>query len=190
MRNLLSSLVVAAAALCPMLWSQQAGATEWRGCRGAITVQDGGTYDTVWEFEGRGSCKNRANANDCRRAAKGAIEDCAREAWRTRWDRKLPHACRPISGSSRAHVKGIADTSFGRGPGAEGDQDFKWAVERAACCRMHPNRDRVTVTVGAASFGDKGCQSEKAVEVGKIDVVLEGNYAAECRAARARGVCN
>lgn len=190
MRNFLGCLVIPVAVLCSMLWPQQAGAIEWRGCRGEISIRDAGHFESVWQFEGRGSCKNRAHANDCRRAARGAIEGCAREAWLTRWDRRMPYACRPLSGSSRAHVKGIADTAFGRGPGAEGDQDFKWAVERAACCQMHPNRDRVTVSVGVTSFGDKGCQREGLHEVGEVDIFLESNYTADCRAARARGVCN
>jgi len=189
MRNLFTVLGVAAAALCVMLWPQPAGAVEWRGCRGEIVIQGDNDYRTIWQFEGRGSCKNRAHANDCRRAAKGAIEACVFDAWRARWERRLPNSCRPLSGSSRAHVKNIADTFFGRGPGAQGAQDFKWAVEQAACCRLSPNRDRVTVTIGVTSYGDKGCQSDKTEEVGQIDRVIEGNYTADCRAARAKGIC-
>jgi hypothetical protein len=170
-----------------MLWPQQAAATEWRGCRGEIGIHDDRhNFVSLWQFEGRGSCKNRAHANDCRRAARGAIVACAQEAWRTRWDRRLPDVCRPVSG--RAHVKGIADTFFGRGPGAEGAQDFKWAVERAACCQMHRDSDRVAVRVGVSSHGDKGCQREEPSEVGEIGVLLD-NYTADCRAVRARGVC-
>ena len=188
MRNLLTLLVLAAATLAATLWPQQAGATEWRGCRGAIDVRGSGDVRTIWEFEGRGSCKNRAHANDCRRAARGAIEACAREAWRTRWDRRLPAACHPLSGTSRAHVKGIADTFFGRGSGSQGRQDFKWAVERAACCSMYRNRDSVKVSITASSYGDKGCQSDKTGEVGEADWQID-DYTADCRAVRARGVC-
>lgn len=188
MRNILNLFLLATATLGVLFAPQQAGATEWRGCRAAIDVRDGGDMSTIWQFEGRGSCKNRAHANDCRRAARAAIEGCVREAWRTRWDRRLPPACLTATGTSRAHVKGIADTPFGRGPGAQGHQDFKWAVERAACCRMHPNRDSVTVSVTASSFGDKGCQRDKIPEVGDADWQI-GEYAAACRAARARGIC-
>lgn len=190
MRNFINLLVLAAATLAVMLWPQHAGATEWRGCRGAIDVRDSvDNFRTIWEFEGRGSCKNRTHANDCRSAARGAIETCVREAWRTRWEYRLPAACHPASGTSRAHVKGIADTFFGRGPGARGRQDFKWAVEQAACCQMHPNRDSVTVSVSATSYGDKGCQSDKIREVGEVDWLIERTYTADCRAARARGIC-
>lgn len=188
MRILTNLLVLAAAALTVTLWPQQAHATEWRGCRGTIDLREPGAIHTIWEFEGRGSCRNRAHANDCRRAARGAIETCVREAWRTRWDRRLPDACRPVPGSNRAHVKGIADTFFGRGPGSQGRQDFKWAVERAACCAMHRNSDSVDVAITASSYGDKGCEGSKTGEVGEVDWQIDF-YTADCRAVRARGVC-
>jgi hypothetical protein len=166
-----------------------AEATISRGCTGKFFVKApySGTV-VIWTFEGRGTCRNSIHANDCRRAARSAIGYCVQEAWRARWQRTIPAACRETPGSSRPFVKGLAGTAFGRdrGHGSQGDQDFKWEVERAACCRLNPLADQVTVSVSASAFGDTGCA---AVGAEGSDWVLEPAYVADCRLARQRGFC-
>jgi hypothetical protein len=162
-----------------------AAAREWRGCTARIHVFTPWRAAVVWQFEGRGSCRSRVYGNDCRRAARGAIGACLTEAWARRWERRLPGSCFPVSGSNRPFVQGIGGTSFGRGPGSEGDQDFKWAVERAACCTMGLTGRNVSVTVGGSSSGDTGC----ALSGEGIDWQLESNYVVNCRSFRNKGYC-
>jgi len=168
-----------------------AAAREWRGCSAAIQIVAEGKLSTLWQFEGRGSCKSNARANDCRRAARDAIANCVRTAWDERWSRKLPGQCAPgsESGSSRPFVKGILDTDFGRGRGSEGDQDFKWAVEHAACCFLHPNGGRIQVRVGANTSGDTGCRSPATFTEGSFDLPLEPDYQVDCQSVRDKGYC-
>ena len=120
-----------------------------------------------------------------------AIANCVRGAWRDRWDRKLPGECAPgsESGSTRPFVKGILDTDFGRGRGSEGDQDFKWAVEHAACCRLHPTGGTIQVMVGVDTRGDTGCQSPSRIQEGPFDLMLEPDYQVDCQRVREKGFC-
>lgn len=179
------TLLIAALVGVALASVHPAAARIWRGCAVEITVVAEGKARDIWSFEGRGSCKNKFHANDCRRAARGAIDYCIQDAWRARWDFRIPSSCYPTSGSSRPYVKGLANTSFGRGPGAQGDQDFKWAVERAVCCHLHPNRNRVTAQVSWNVHGDKGCR--ESVEEAQY---LEAEYVAQCRRFRDRGFCD
>ena len=178
------------AAVLSSVIAGEAAAREWRGCSAAIQIVAEGKLSTLWQFEGRGSCRSRAHANDCRRAARDAIANCVRAAWAERWSRKLPGQCAPgsESGSTRPFVKGILDTDFGRGRGAEGDQDFKWAVEHAACCWLHPTGGRIQVMVGADTSGDTGCQSPAAFQEG-FDLPLEPAYQVDCQSVRDKGYC-
>jgi len=179
------------ALLLVSLVAEDAAAREWRGCSASIEIVADGKRATLWELEGRGSCRNRAHANDCRRAARDAIANCVRGAWRDRWERKLPGECAPgsESGSTRPFVKGILDTDFGRGRGSQGEQDFKWAVEHAACCSLHPTAGPLQVAVGADTAGDTGCQSPASIQEGPFDLMLQQNYQVDCRRVREQGVC-
>jgi hypothetical protein len=177
MRTTVALLV---AALSVLAFTQSAAAREWRGCMGLIQISGHGQHMTIHQFEGRGSCRSRAYANDCRRAARGAILYCLQDAWRVRWSFTIPGSCRPTPGSSRPFVDGLADTAFGNGPGAQGAQDFKYAVERASCCTLFRNRDQVTVAVSGASLGDTRCDGS---------VVLQTGYRVGCARFRNRGYC-
>ncbi len=179
------------AAVLSSVIAGDAAAREWRGCSAAIQIIADGKLSTLWQFEGRGSCRNRAHANDCRRAARDAIANCVRTAWDERWNRKLPGQCAPgsESGSNRPFVKGIYDTDFGRGRGSEGDQDFKWAIEHAACCYLHPTGGRIQVKVGANTSGDTGCRSPASIQEGSFDLPLHSDYQVDCQSVRDKGYC-
>jgi hypothetical protein len=169
--------------------ARDAAAREWRGCSAAIQIISDGRLSTLWQFEGRGSCRSRAYANDCRRAARDAIANCVRAAWRDRWSRRLPGECASgTESSNRPHVKGIMNTNFGRGAGSQGDQDFKWAVERNACCFLNPAGGQVRVEVGADTSGDTGCSSPKSLQEGPFDLPLD-LYDVDCARVRAQGYC-
>jgi hypothetical protein len=172
------------AAAIAFVCAAPASAREWRGCAATFVVASPAGSRVIWRFDGRGSCRSRAYANDCRRAAKGAIDACARDAWSVRWERRIPGTCRPQSGSNRPFVQGLYNTAFGRGYGALGDQDFKWEVERAACCHLYPNANTATVGVGWNVSGDKGCVARL-----QEATYLEYAYVAECRRFRERGYC-
>ncbi len=184
-------LIAIAVLLGSVVVAQPSAAREWRGCKASIAILADGRRSTLWEFEGRGSCRNRAHANDCRRAARDAIANCVRGAWRDRWDRKLPGECATgnESASDRPFVKGIANTGFGRGRGSRGDQDFKWAVEHAACCKLNPNAGNIRVIVGADTQGDSGCRSPSKIQEDAFDLTLERNYQVDCRRVREQGFC-
>jgi hypothetical protein len=176
-------------AVAVLLLADDAAAREWRGCSAQLRLEAPGTI-VLWSFEGRGSCRSRVYANDCRRAARSAILACVRDSWAIRWERRLSGSCVSAegSGSNRPYVKGIFNTNFGRGNGAKGDQDFKWAIEHKLCCEIAPTARTVTARVGVHIFGDAGCWREGAGRPDTMDVV-EGNYVADCQAARAQGFC-
>jgi hypothetical protein len=181
------SIMLLVATVFVLSFVATAQAREWRGCSGSLKIwAPYKTTVTIARFEGRGSCRSRVYANDCRRAARGAIQYCVSELWRTRWDRVVPYACREAASGTRPFVAGLYNTSFGRGPGAQGVQDVKWAIERAACCQMFPSTRNVSVSVGASSSGDKGCQSSMPEWA---DWQLESNYRVDCRTFRQRGYC-
>jgi len=161
-----------------------AAAREWRSCEANIVILGHSRSLAIWTFEGRGSCRNKRHLEDCRKAARGAIEFCMRDSWRLRWQRRLSGGCASSTSGNRAFVKGILGAPFGRGPGAQGQQDFKWAIERAACCRLFRDRDRATVTVGVKSSGGKGCGGPNV-----IDFSVEGAYAIDCKRFRERNRC-
>lgn len=175
-------------AVAVLVLADGATAREWRGCAAQIRLEIPKTI-VLWGFEGRGSCRSRVYANDCRRAARGAILACVRDSWAIRWERRLSGSCVSTegSGSNRPFVKGIFDTDFGRGRGAQGDQDFKWAIEHKLCCEVAPNARTVNARVGVHTYGDTGCWREGG-RPDSMDVV-EGNYVADCEAARAQGFC-
>jgi hypothetical protein len=181
--NRIIPLMLAAAVLAALAFP--ASAREWRGCTAKIHVYTQWRSAIVWQFEGRGSCRSNVYGNDCRRAARGAIGACLTEAWDRRWERRLPGSCFPVSNSNRPFVKGIGATSFGTGPGAQGQQDFKWAVERAACCTLGLTGRNESVSVGGSSSGDTGCARTNEA----IDWPLESNYRVDCRSFRNSGFC-
>lgn len=162
-------LIVSAAAAV----SDGASAREWRGCDGRINVIAQGRSSLVTIFQGRGSCRSRVYANDCRRAARGAIESCVFELWRTRWERRFPGACLPVSGTNRPFVTGLSLRW-------ESGEDIKLAVERAACCDLGLSGRNVSVAVTARSDGDDRCAA---------NWTLEPNYRVNCRRFRNDGLC-
>lgn len=97
---------VVAAANVPVAQAETA-----RGCRGELQIMDRplGTahaqFDLIATFEGRGTCKNRTQADKCRKRAADAIIRCAREMWSTRNSERLPPSCVQTRGNSIARTR-------------------------------------------------------------------------------------
>ncbi len=126
-----------------------ASAETFRGCKGYYMVTNPGSglgAEYFHTFDGRGRCRGKAWANDCRRMARDFIIDCFGDAWRMRWDQEV------LSGDARP------GRCLPRGPIGVRNytlQDLKGAIERAACRLGVDTPARVLVT-GMVS-GDKGC---------------------------------
>lgn len=131
---------------------------------------------------GRGTCRGKAWANDCRRSARSALAACARELWRTRWSRRVPTNVCGSAGTSRPPHGYI--TSWGAQTSAHGKNklpgDVKRAMEHTACCVMVPDAREVNFAIYLAIHGDTGCSHNS---------TLEPIYKADCRALRAQGLC-
>ncbi|MDX1402129.1 MAG: hypothetical protein R3245_09425, partial [Kiloniellales bacterium] len=64
-----------------------------RGCSGEVRVTTGGLGEALATIEGRGSCKNKAQANDCRAHARKEIDRCIAGLWRDRQKNALAPEC-------------------------------------------------------------------------------------------------
>jgi hypothetical protein len=133
-----------------------------RGCTATISVGlvgQASTYLPIAEIEGRGTCKNSAHANDCRRRARAAIDDCRNALWNGRQGDTLPAACRTLSAGRQGarviyrEVLSIAHSSR-----------FIVRIEHVACCTLAPHSDSISVNIGGAVAGDKECGS---IKIGK-----------------------
>lgn len=127
----------------------------------------------VVQVNGRGTCRGKAWANDCRRNARGAIIHCGRGLWADRWNRRIPgHVCESADNSRPPHAGIQTWTKY---PG-----DIKKALEHAACCRLIPKARQLNFAVYLSISGDTRCPHRED---------LERVYKADCRALRKQGLC-
>jgi hypothetical protein len=194
---------IAAAFIVTAVLSTPARADIYRGCTGfiGIAVTGGlgvdssrGTTKTLDEFEGRGQCANKTQANTCRKRAMDNVFRCANDLWAIRWnligdpndghaDMGLPLSC-----------QGRATGAKGLGPFHENPFgkffDIKHAIEYAACCQLQPTASSLNVGVFVSTVGDRGC-GKNATGYGSYSEqrTLEGNYVADCESLRAQGMC-
>lgn len=135
-------------------------------------------------LEGRGTCRGRAWGNDCRRAARNAIVNCARRTWERRWDRSPPSdACGSWHDVRPPHA-GFAEWGpGGTDPAVQStlNGDIKTTIEYTMCCRRNPTARRLSFNVRLHVFGDSGCEHDSAL--------LDGQYEADCEALRRQGLC-
>lgn len=133
-----------------------AAADTTRGCKAVWEVSSGQTKREFGRFEARGSCRGKAWANDCRRAARGYAQSCFRSAWNSRWDKSIRRGEHlPPDCVGRGAI-GVRD--YPRG-------DLKTTLERQACSmqRVRPFR----VLVKGRTYDGKRCGGE---------VVLSSSY--------------
>ena len=175
----------------------------YRGCGGyfviGITGGSGvdssrGTSKTLDNFEGRGKCKYKTQANTCRKRAMDNIFRCANDLWAIRWnligdpndgnpDMGLPVSCQGRATGAK-NVGPFHENPFGK------FFDIKHAIEYAACCQLQPTASSLNIGLYVNSVGDKGC-GKNSTGYGSYSEqrMLEGNYVADCASLRAQGMC-
>ena len=175
----------------------------YRGCAGFIDIAITGgkgldasraTTKMLDEFEGRGQCDNKAQANTCRKRAMDNVFRCANDLWAARWnligdpkdghpDRGLPESCLGRATGAK-NVGPFRENPFGQ------FFDIKHAIEHTACCQLQPTASSLNIGVFVSSVGDKGCGKNATGYGGYSEQrVLEGNYVADCESLRASGMC-
>lgn len=155
------------------------------GADGRPFVAPGTTTLVAARLEGRGTCRGRAWGNDCRRAARDAIINCARRTWETRWERNPPSdACGEWRDGRPPHAGFLQWGPAGAIPPAVQanlNGDIKTSMEYAMCCVHNPQARQVTFNVRLHVFGDERCAHDSAL--------LDGAYEADCEALRRQGLC-
>jgi hypothetical protein len=149
-----------------------------RSCSGAL---DG----NIATIKGEGTCKNTAQANDCRARARAAIIECARDLYLARDSSNvLPVACQGGRGAKRA-VLHWDQVILGIRGNDIGDRE-RWNQ----CCRGQDPKRKGSTQVLLQVAGDKGCGSTK---IGKklfqSDVVI-GTIHFDCHKQRQNGLCD
>ena len=194
---------IAAAFVLIAAASTPARADIYRGCGGffviGITGGNGvdssrGTTATLDNFEGRGQCKNKTQANTCRKRAMDNIFRCANDLWAIRWnligdpndgnpDMGLPLSC-------QGRATGAKDVGpFHKNPFGK-LFDIKHAIEYSACCQLQPTASSLNIGLYVNSVGDKGCGKDfSGYSQYREQRMLEGNYVADCASLRASGMC-
>ena len=133
-------------------------------------------------LEGRGRCSKR-KPKQCRKSARSQIYNCARELWSQRFNRTVPSSC------FRGNKKVFANLRW-TGIWLKRQNDIKYKIEWITCCKK-----RVPYHAGVAikfyTTGDKGCGDfrvrRKHYQGGHL---LQGAYRINCKALRAKGLCN
>lgn len=148
-----------------LLFLSPANADITRGCEGKFLMTIVGkkgenAKNNLDTFEGRGACKNKTQANTCRKRAMDNIFRCANDIWDNRWyligdpkdnntDMVLPAIC-------RGDTTGARKVAFKTNPHGRGT-DIKYAMEYYACCKMQPGAGSLVLQLDVYSTGDKGC---------------------------------
>lgn len=158
-----------------------------RGCSGEVHVAVGGSGETVASIEARGSCKNKAQANDCRTLARKEIDRCIDGLWRDRQKNVLAPECRSLaSGTSRAgakltwrHVSSMAEPAR-----------LTARMAYSVCCQLRRDAGKLQVRVSASITGDKKCGEEHLGGNRYRSVLKLPNYDMDCNAWRSHGLCS
>jgi len=196
--------VILAAAFFVGLTPGTAQADITRGCQGIFwvnvvggdNINQANTYRQFDTFEGRGACKNKAQANTCRARAKDNVFRCATDLWNARWslignpndehpDGGLPEICQGRTTGAK-NVGPFKKNSFGQ------YFDIKHAIEYEGCCVLQPKSNSLQLSVSVTSTGDNGCGSKKRTKYGtsyQDNRTLESNYKVNCKQLRKNGIC-
>jgi hypothetical protein len=185
------ALVAFTAALSTLAAVPPAGAETARGCLGELRIFDRARDDIQkqWEllatFEGRGTCKNKLHANDCRKRAADGIIRCAREMWDTRNGGTLPASCTQERGNSFARTK-----LEGINPALFRPQSVLDRARFAACCKFNRVASQVPTNLWVVVIGDTGCISKKSSlkfdEQGGSWHTVDKSATLQCAAVRGR----
>ena len=187
------ALLAAAATIAGCYFASAAQADTARGCRGQLLIFDSAPHsgsppkELLASFEGRGTCRNKFHADDCRKRAADGIIRCAREMWATRNSGHLPPSCTEERGNSfaRVELEGIHHTFR---PGNVLDR-----ARYAACCKFNASAAQVPATLRVAVTGDTGCVSKHSSRDFNQEAVsshaVDDGATFQCAAYRAGGGC-
>ena len=171
---------LAAALVSVAVFSGTASADISRGCKAEVVVRVGIKSTPVAEIEGRGTCKNRFHADDCRHRARDAITTCMQDIWYKRGVNALPASCTISTGSRPFAVWSWLTPSR---PGVA-ENKLVDRIRWAACCRLYPTPRAgiLQVTTKVSIRGDDGCHRD-------INMNPNGTAEAACYVYREQGLC-
>lgn len=170
----------AAALVSVALLSGTAAADISRGCKAEVVVHVDPKKTVIAEIEGRGTCKNRFHADDCRHRARDAITTCMQDLWYRRGANALPASCTISTGPRPFAVFRWLTPSR---PGVK-ENKLVDRIRWAACCRLYPgpSAGRLLVHTKVSIRGDDGCRRD-------LDMNPNGAAEADCYKYRAEGLC-
>jgi len=181
----ISSLL--ALVLCTLL-TQPAAAQMKRGCSGAIRMSSAPTGSIVLaNMDASGFCKNRRHANDCRKAARRAIDNCAGALWDARWSHAIPAACTTRPGGGRAGMNYFRWTQIIVSL-PHGDS-LKDRIEHNVCCGGGGRSDTYQARICWYTNGDTGCVPSSGGFSSSGGGTFSSSYGVKCAELRAAGLC-
>ncbi len=165
-----------------LAFAQPASAETTRGCNASIQIRVvesqgavGARNVLLERFSGRGRCRGRAWATDCRRDARSRINRCISHLWDLRWNPQMPVSCDASRGSS-VGMQNLGPLA----PGPGNHWNIKRAIERASCCGANDGARMISARVTLRTTGDTGCSGEQ---------VISRGYVSRCVELRRQGIC-
>ncbi|WP_428410499.1 hypothetical protein [Hyphococcus sp.] len=194
-------------AVAVSLVTSQASAEIHRGCSGWIE-----SYSVAWvnkkgdhvkwgngspppgelvaAIEGRGFCRGKSQADECRKDAKNAVVACGRWIWEHRWSATMAErigGCVTAFSGSRAQGK-IDDWARSDQPDVNLYGDIKRTVEYNSCCVQRPHAQDVwsTVSLRVSSTNSEVWNPQASCA---YSTDFSEDYHSDCTALRAEGLC-
>lgn len=185
-----ASRLLQALSLLVIATSGAAQAEITRGCSASVDVYVSDNKPNPWTnlatIEGRGSCKNKLNANDCRQRARAEIDRCRADMWAGRHSNAIPASCNNlVEGSSRSGAKLQYDGIFL----IEQPQRLTARGAYAVCCKLRPNADKLVITFEGRITGDQKCAASKIGPDKYQEEFGYPKYDMNCAAWRKQGIC-
>ncbi len=160
-----------------------------RGCNGTISMNSYPTGVVVLaDMDASGFCRNRARANDCRRAARRKLDDCARSLWDSRWTYQIPRACTTPPSNPRSGMNYFRWTQI-LVDLPNGADSLKDRVEYNVCCQPNPQFNTFQAAIFYTTNGQKGCAQFEGVLGSSNREDLTTEYTVRCRELRRQGLC-
>ncbi len=137
-------------------------------------------------IEGRGSCKNKFNADDCRQRARAEIDRCRADLWAGRHSNAIPASCNTlVEGSSRSGAKLQYDGIYL----IEQPQRLTARGASAVCCKLRPKADKLVITFEGRISGDQKCAAHKIGPDKYQEEYGYPKYNMHCAEWRKQGIC-
>lgn len=160
-----------------------------RSCSADVYVGINGTSSiaSIGSIAGRGSCKNKSKANECRAVAREQIDRCVDGMWRDRQKNALAPECTSLSaGSGRDGAKLAWEVAY---PIAEPAR-LTARMAYQTCCKLRPDAGKIKVHISGNITGDKNCGTEKVGNDQYRSHFELQTYDMNCDAWRAQGICS